>query len=161
MISSNGNGAAANRGMPATSENQPKFDVSAMATFWTSSSARLTRSSEILMRGMTELAWLETKLGQQCLQRAIGTLQTPALGMQPDQLMRTQIDQTLQDVDGLSTTMRKIADQFWHTITGSTQALFDVSGSPSTQSLGTSIDVDDTVVKRKPAPAAAGQSATG
>jgi len=90
----------------------------------------------------------------------MGTLQTSVLGMKPDQLMRTQIDQIMQNVDGLNTTVRKIADEFWHTITGSTQALFDVSGSPSAQSLGTPTDVDDTVVKRKPAPAAAGLSAT-
>jgi len=91
----------------------------------------------------------------------MGTLQTSVLGMKPDQLMRTQIDQIMQDVDGLNTTVRKIADEFWHTITGSTQALFHVSASSSKQSHGASIHVDDTVVKRKPAPAAAGQSATG
>lgn len=162
MTSPNGNGAALNGALPTASALQPKFDLAAVTTFWMSSSARLMRSSEILMRGMTEVGRLEAELGQQYLQRSMSALQTPVLGTKPDQLARTQMDHAMQNVDGLVTTMRKIADQFRHTIEASTQALFEVStpAAPA-QSLAASIHIDDPIVRRKPVQGAAEPTLAG
>jgi hypothetical protein len=140
---------------------QPKFDVSAMATFWMSNAARVMRSSEIFMRGIGEVTRLEAELGQQYWQRSLGELQMQALVTKPDQLARTRIDQTMQDVESLIVTMRKIADEFRHAINESTQALLDVPRPEQEQSLVASIHIDDPVIRRKPAQSAPVHGATG
>ncbi len=154
MTSPNGNGAPPNGAAHTTIASPPKFDPTAMTSLWISSSAGLMRASEILRRGMTEVARLEAELGQQYVQRTIGAMQTPVFGMKPDQLMRAQIDQATQNVDSLVTAMRKIADAFRHTIEESSQALFDGAPKPAAeQSFVASIHIDDPVVRRKPAAA--------
>jgi hypothetical protein len=152
MTSPNGDGAVPNAAMPPTSVIQATFDPAAVATFWMSSSARLMRSAEIFMRGMTEIGRLEAAFGQQYLQRGMTALHTPALGTKPDELTRSQIDQTMHDVETLITTMRKIADELRHTINDSTQALFDISSPGPEPCLSAAIHIDDPVVKRKPTP---------
>lgn len=162
MTSPNGNGAGLNGALPTASTFQSRFDPTAETIFWMTSSARLIRSSEILMRGMTEVGRLEAELGQQYLQRSMGALQTPELGTKPDKLARAQMDYAMQNVEGLVTTARQIADQFRHTIEASTLALFEVSAPAApAQSLAASIHIDDPVVRRKPAQAAAEPTLAG
>jgi hypothetical protein len=161
MTNANGNGAAANGAMHAMSTLQPKFDAAAMTAFWMSGSARLMRSSEVFMRGMTEVARLEAELGQQFLQRGMIGLRTASLGAKPDQFARAEIDQAALDVDSLITTMRKIADEFRHTIHESTQALFDVAGPQREQSVAASVHSEETAAKRRPAPGASAPSFAG
>ncbi len=160
MTSPNGK-AALNDPTPATNEMQTRFDPAAVTAFWMSSSARMMRSSAILMQGMTEVARLEATLGQQCLQRSMSALHGSVHGAKPDQMARMEVDEAMQNVDSLITTMRKISDQFRHTLWGSTHALFDNAAAVSEPSFAASIHVDDPVVKRKSAPAAAEQAITG
>ncbi len=159
MTNSNGNGAASNGAasngaMPPLGVTTAKFDTTAMTTFWMSGSARLMRSSEIFMRGMTAVARLEAELGQQVLQRGMAAFRMPGLGVKPEELARTQIDQTMLDVESLMTTMRSIADEFRHTINDSTQALFDVPSTAPEPSFAASIHIEDPVPRRRPAPGA-------
>jgi hypothetical protein len=161
MMIPNGNGAAVNGAMPTPTVIPSKFDTTAMTTFWMSGSARLMRSSEVFMRGMTAVAKLEAELGQQYMQRAMAALQTFGLGAMPDQRARAQIDQTMLGLNSLITTMLKIADEFRQTVNESTQALFDVSSPGPQQSLAASIHIDDPAAKGKQAQSAAGLPFTG
>ncbi len=148
MTSSNGIGAAASNAGPVTSAIRPTFDMTAVTAFWMSGSARLMRSSEVFMRGMTAVARLEAELGQQFLQRGMIAMQTTALETKPDQAARGQFDPALLDVGGLITTMRKITEEFQQTISDSTQALLDVSTPAQQQSVAASIHIGDPIVRR-------------
>ncbi len=155
MTNPTGNGAASNGATPAAGMMTAAFDPAAVTSFWMSSSARMMRSGEIMVRGMTEVARLEAELGQQYLQHSLSVLQTPVLSARPDQLARTQADHAMQNVEVLLNTMRKMSDQFRQTIEESTQALFDMPATRApAQSLAASIHITDPVVKRRAASAA-------
>jgi hypothetical protein len=132
-----------------------KLDTAAVTEFWLSSSARLMRSSEVFMRGMAAVGRLEAELGQEFLNRRMASFQATGLHVKPDERVRAQIGQTVEEFDSLVTGLRKIADEFRHTLNDSTQALFDVAAPPPAQSMAASIHIDEPPFKRKPAPAAA------
>ncbi len=150
MSSSNGNARAA-----GASLIPDKLDAAAVTEFWLSGSARLMRSGEVFMRGMAAVGRLEAELGQELLHRRMARFQTPSLTAKPDERVRAQIDQTVQEFDSLVEGLRKIADEFRHTINDSTQALFEAKNPAPQQSMAASIHIDEPSFKRKPAPAAA------
>jgi hypothetical protein len=144
MTNANGNGA-----MPHTRAAQPSFDPAAGMALWMSSTARLMRAGGIFMRGMTEVTRLEAELGQQYMQRGMAAMQSAASGAKPGQLGRTQIDQAMQDVDGLITTMRKITDQVRHMLGESTQALLDVADQAAELSPAAAVHDDPSAARKR------------
>jgi hypothetical protein len=161
MTNESTNGTIINGAAHASSANPsaPPFDTAAITTMWMSSAARLMRANEIFMRGMSDVARMEAELGQHILQRGMGVLQTSKLGARPEQVMRTQMDQTMLTVDHLITSMRQIADEFRHTVGESTQALFDVSHAAQVPSAAASVHADSALVKSTSGATTPGRSA--
>jgi hypothetical protein len=127
-----------------------KLDPAAVASFWQSSMARLMRSSEIFRRGMTEVARLETELGQQLLQRGMVGFKPPALGGEPEARVREQFDQATQEFESLIISLRRIADESRTAYSDATLALFETSSPAKDQFPPAAPHVDEPLIKPRP-----------
>jgi hypothetical protein len=135
-----------------------KFDPAAITAFWQSSVARLMRSGEVFRRGMTEVARLETELGQHLLQRGMAGFKPLALGGEPEERVRAQFDHATQEFESLITSLRKIADESRNAYSDATLALFETASPAAHQFPPAAPKIAEPVIKPRPNAARAAES---
>jgi hypothetical protein len=130
MSSSTTNGAASDSGIFSKGLTAAKIDAAAVTAFWQSGATRWLRSSEIIMRGMAQVARLEGELGRNLLQLALAGMKTPAVAGKPEEGAHAQLDTATQEFAGLITSLRKIVEESRNICNAATLALFE-AGSPA------------------------------
>jgi hypothetical protein len=118
-------GSTAESGAKPMGAMSKTFDAGAVVAFWHDSAARLMRSNELFMRGMSEVARLEAELGQHLLERGMAGLKAPTSGGKPEERARTQLGEATAAYESLLTNLRKIADESRKACHDATLALFD------------------------------------
>jgi hypothetical protein len=130
MSSSTANGAASDSDIISKGLTSAKFDGAAITAFWQSGATRWMRSSEILMRGMAEVARLEGELGRNLLQVAMAGMKTPSFAGKPEERARDQLGTATHEFAGFVTSLRKITEESRKSCKDATLALFE-AGSPA------------------------------
>ena len=125
MSNSTANGAASKSSIFSDGPAPATFDAAAVTALWRSHATRWMRSSQVLMRGMAEVARLEGELGRNLLQVAMAGIKTPSFGGKPGERAREQLSVAAQEFAGLIASLRKISDESRNVCNEATLALFD------------------------------------
>jgi hypothetical protein len=88
-----------------------KFDPMEAMQLWQTSTARLSRAGETVIRGIMSAAQMQMDLGQELLQHQISALQLAAGGEKPEALWRAQIEHSVEDTQHLLETLQKISGE--------------------------------------------------
>jgi len=88
-----------------------KFDPMEALQLWQTSTARLSRAGETVIRGMMSAVQMQLDLGQEVLQHQISALQLAAGGEKPEVLWKSQFDHSVEDAQHLVETFQKISEE--------------------------------------------------
>jgi hypothetical protein len=87
------------------------FDPMEAMQLWQTSTARLSRAGETVMRGMMSAVQMQMNLGQELLQHQLSAFQLAAGGEKPEALWKAQIDHSVEDAQHLVETFQKISEE--------------------------------------------------
>jgi len=102
-----------------------KFDPMEAMQLWQTSTARLSRAGETVIRGMMSAAQMQMELGQELLQHQISAFQLAAGGEKPEALWKAQMDHNVEDAQHLLETFQKISEEIRLSFADATRVLLD------------------------------------
>jgi len=102
-----------------------KFDPMEAMQLWQTSTARLSRAGETVIRGMMSAVQMQMELGQELLQHQISALQLAAGGEKPEALWKAQIDHGVEDAQHLLETFQKISEEIRLSFADATRVLLE------------------------------------
>jgi hypothetical protein len=101
------------------------FDPMEAMQLWQTSTARLSRAGETVIRGMMSAAQMQMELGQELLQHQISAFQLAAGGEKPEALWKAQMDQSVGDAQHLLETFQKISEEIRLSFADATRVLLE------------------------------------
>ncbi len=131
-----------------------KFDPMEAMQLWQTSTARLSRASETVIRGMMSAAQMQMELGQELLQHQISALQLAAGGEKPEALWKAQMDHNVEDAHHLLETFQKISEEMRVSFADATRVLLENETKVESASVAEEARTPDFTPARTPSRAA-------
>jgi hypothetical protein len=102
-----------------------KFDPMEAMQLWQTSTARLSRAGETVIRGMMSAVQMQMDLGQEVLQHQLSAFQLAAGGEKPEALWKAQMDHSAVDAKHLLETFHKISEEIRLSFADATRVLLE------------------------------------
>jgi hypothetical protein len=107
----------------------------AMMEMWQGSAARMMRANERVMHGFMTAAKMEIELGKELMARRMEAFKTVAESGKPEQMLQTQYQRSVQEMEHIMETMRAVSSEMREGFSEAAKLLFENAPAEAKQFL--------------------------